>query len=276
HLRKVQSHYGRLFEDAPALAARRHALSFPPEGDSRETLDGLAAMGFRRPVEASAAVRRWLAGAYPAFKGEAARSHLTELIPVLLDELSRSESPDGALVVLDRFLAGLSGGARLISLLRRNPDFVALLTSILGTAPRLGEILAQHPQVMDALIDPTFFGALPDEAKLNAQLSASLGQSIAYEDFLDRVRLFGQEQMFLIGAPILSGTLTAARAAEAFARLADVLICALHGAVADNVARTHGALRGQESAILAMGKLGGREMTANSDLDLIVIYDFDE
>jgi glutamate-ammonia-ligase adenylyltransferase len=276
HLRKVQGHYGRLFEDAPALAARRHALTFAPDGDNRDTLDRLVAMGFKRPVEASAAVRRWLDGEYRALKGEAARSHLVELVPVLLDELSRSENPDGALIALDRFLAGLAGGARLISLLRRNPDFVALLTLILGTAPRLGDILAQHPQVMDALIDPTFFGALPDEAKLNAQLAASLGQSIVYEDFLDRVRLFGQEHMFLIGARILSGTLTAAQAGEAFARLADVLVGALHGAVAEEIAKSHGRLRGQESAILAMGKLGGREMAANSDLDLIVIYDYDE
>ena len=30
------------------------------------------------------------------------------------------------------------------------------------------------------------------------------------------------------------------------------------------------------TAVLALGKLGGREMTASSDLDLILIYDFDE
>jgi len=276
HLRKVQSHYGRLFEDAPALAARRRVLLFAPDADNRETLDNLVEMGFQRPVEASAAVRRWLAGDYRALRSEVARAHLAELIPLLLEQLSRSENPDGALIALDRFLAGLSGGARLVSLLRQNPDFVALLTLILGTAPRLAGILAQHPQVMDALIDPTFFGALPDEGKLGALLSASLGQAVSYEDFLDRVRLFGQEHMFLIGARILSRTLTAGQAGEAFARLADVLICALHQAVESNFALAHGRLRGQESAILAMGKLGGREMTANSDLDLIVIYDFDE
>ena len=47
-------------------------------------------------------------------------------MPALLDELSRSDNPDGALVALDRFLGGLSGGARLISLLRQNPDFLSL------------------------------------------------------------------------------------------------------------------------------------------------------
>ena len=40
-------------------------------------------------------------------------------------------------------------------------------------------------------------------------------------------------------------------------------------------ATEHGRLRGQEAAVLALGKLGGREMTAGSDLDLILIYDFD-
>jgi [glutamine synthetase] adenylyltransferase / [glutamine synthetase]-adenylyl-L-tyrosine phosphorylase len=276
HLRKVQAHYARLFEDTPVVAGRRHELVFAPDSDSRETLDKLVEMGFKRPLDVSAAVRRWRAGEYRALRGEFARSHLAELIPVLLDELSRSENPDRALIALDRFLAGLSGGAQLISLLRQNPDFVALLTLILGTAPRLADIVAQHPQVMDGLIDPAFFAALPDAAQLNAQLAASLGDSATYEDFLDRVRLFGQEHMFLIGARILSGTLTAGQAGEAFARLADVLVGGLHRAVEENFVAAHGRLVGQESAILAMGRLGGREMTANSDLDLIIVYDFDE
>jgi glutamate-ammonia-ligase adenylyltransferase len=37
----------------------------------------------------------------------------------------------------------------------------------------------------------------------------------------------------------------------------------------------HGRIAGQEVAVLALGKLGGREMTSGSDLDLIVVYDFD-
>jgi glutamate-ammonia-ligase adenylyltransferase len=54
-----------------------------------------------------------------------------------------------------------------------------------------------------------------------------------------------------------------------------VLLRALHCAVEVSFADLHGRVRGQQVAILALGKLGGREMTATSDLDLIVIYDFD-
>jgi glutamate-ammonia-ligase adenylyltransferase len=50
----------------------------------------------------------------------------------------------------------------------------------------------------------------------------------------------------------------------------------MHRIVDDDFAARHGRIRGQETAILALGRLGAKEMTANSDLDLIVIYDFDE
>jgi glutamate-ammonia-ligase adenylyltransferase len=49
----------------------------------------------------------------------------------------------------------------------------------------------------------------------------------------------------------------------------------VHGLVADRFAVQHGRITGQETAIIAMGRLGSREMTASSDLDLILLYDFD-
>ena len=53
------------------------------------------------------------------------------------------------------------------------------------------------------------------------------------------------------------------------------MIRAVHRSVADNFVGAHGRIAAQEAAVLAMGKLGGYEMTASSDLDLILIYDFD-
>jgi glutamate-ammonia-ligase adenylyltransferase len=273
HLRKVQRHYASLFEHAPGFD--RRALAFPPHADDRETLDRLVEMGFRQPLQVSAAVRTWLAGGYRSLAGEFARSQLGELVPLLLDRFARAENPDAAFAAFDRFVAGLRGGGRLFSLLRKNPDLVTLIALVLGTAPRLADILARYPQVMDGLIDPSFFGVLPDESKLSAGLARSLQQADSYEDFLDRIRMFGQEQMFLIGARILSGTVSAEQAGEVFARLSDVLLRALHQAIEKNFASLHGRVPGHQVAVLALGKLGGREMTATSDLDLIVIYDYD-
>ena len=64
------------------------------------------------------------------------------------------------------------------------------------------------------------------------RLDAALAQSRYDEDLLERIRMFGLEYMFLIGVRILSGTVTARQAGEAFARLADAVIRAVHRAVA--------------------------------------------
>jgi glutamate-ammonia-ligase adenylyltransferase len=274
HMRKVQAHYARLFEASSLRAPGKPALVFPPDADDRATLDSLAEMGFRNALDVSVRVRGWLSGAYPSLRSELAREHLRELAPALLDQLSTSENRDAALIAFDRFLAGLHGGGRLFSLLRQNPDLLALIALTIGSAPRLADILAHYPQVMDALIDPTFFGTLPEAEKLNAGLARTLALSSSYEDFLDRLRLFAQEHMFLIGARILSGTVSAEQAGDIFARLADVIVRALHCAVENRFAETHGRIPGQHTALIALGKLGGREMTATSDLDLILVYDF--
>jgi glutamate-ammonia-ligase adenylyltransferase len=274
HLRNVQQHYASLFEHTRGRG-ERWALSFPAEGDNRETLDRLAVMGFRQPLEIFRLVRRWSTAGYDSLKSPFAREQLAQLVPELLHQFASSVNADDAAAVFDRFIAKLHGGGRMFSLLRQNPDLIPLLLLVLGSAPRLADSLAQFPQLMDAIIDPGFFGALPEAAELSSALARSLAQAGSQEEYLDRVRMFAQEQMFLVGIRILSGTASADQASEAFARLADVLIRSLHVSIEQAFATQHGRVAGQQVAIVALGKLGGREMTSTSDLDLIFVYDFD-
>ena len=273
HLEKVQRYYSRLFEKAPV--GEKAALAFPSDVDDRKTLDQLGRLGFRAPLEASTIIRHWLKGGHRSLRGETARTHLEALLPTLLEQVVRTDNANATLVLFDHFLANLHKATRLLSLLRQNPDLIALTALVLGTAPRLADTLARNSQAMDALVDPSLFGALLDDEELGRRLGATLAQSSLDQDLLEQIRMFGVEYMFLIGVRILSGTVTARQAGEAFARLADAVIRALHRAVADNFATAHGHMRREQSAVLAMGKLGGREMTASSDLDLILIYDFD-
>jgi len=273
HLEKVQRYYSRLFEKAPV--GEKAALAFPSDVDDRKTLDQLGRLGFRAPLEASTIIRHWLKGGHRSLRGETARTHLEALLPTLLEQVVRTDNANATLVLFDHFLANLHKATRLLSLLRQNRDLIALTALVLGIAPRLADTLARNSQAMDALVDPSLFGALLDDEELGRRLGATLAQSSLDQDLLEQIRMFGVEYMFLIGVRILSGTVTARQAGEAFARLADAVIRALHRAVADNFATAHGHMRREQSAVLAMGKLGGREMTASSDLDLILIYDFD-
>ncbi len=161
-------------------------------------------------------------------------------------------------------------------MLSQNRELVALVALVLGAAPRLADMLARQPQIMDGLIDPRFFGAMPDRRELSARLATTLQDADSYEEFLDRLRLFGQESLFLIGTRILSGTVSAQQASVAFADVAEGIVHTVHGLVTDQFVAQYGRIRGQETAIIAMGRLGSREMTASSDLDLILLYDFDD
>ena len=272
-LQRVQGHYAQLFEDAPPPAVLDAELIFPPHENDRPTLAALARLGFRDPAAASGIVRGWLAGRPRALKGDTARQHLARIVPLLLESLARGGDPDGALIAADRFLTDLSG-PHLLAALDRHPDLVRLLATILTAAPRLGETLARRPSLADALLDPAFFDVLPDEPGLEEHLNALLDTADTDEEQFDRARRFRQEQHVLIGVRIASGTLPAARAGEAYARLAEVIIRALHWRVWARFVEAHGRIAGARTAVLAMGKLGGREMTAGSDLDLIVLYDF--
>jgi glutamate-ammonia-ligase adenylyltransferase len=275
HLNCVQGHYEKLFEGDPAGTAKLPEVDYGAGPTDKRLLELYATLGFKKPIMVATTVQQWMSGEYRVLRNETTRRAFEEFVPALIDGLAHAEEPDNAVTAFDRFLQALQRGGRLISLLGQNRELVALVALILGAAPRLGDMLARQPQLMDGLIDPRFFGAMPDQRELSARLTATLADANSYEEFLDRLRLFGQESLFLIGARILSGTVSAQHASVAFADVAEGIVHTVHGLVTGQFAAQHGRIKAQQTAILAMGKLGSREMTASSDLDLILIYDFD-
>jgi len=275
HLENVQRHYARLFEDMPELTAAEGNMVFAGEEDDPATVAALHTMGYTQPSQVLATVRGWHHGRYPSVRSPRARERLTEVQPLLIAALAETGEADRAFASFDRFLAELPGGVQLFSLLRANPGLMTLVADIMGTAPRLARILSRRRRLLDAVLDPRTLGPLPDADDLDAVIAAELGQARDIQEILDRARVVGSEQAFLIGIRVLSGTINANQAGEAYALLAERLIDALQIEVEGELARVHGRIAGGAAAVVAMGKLGGREMTASSDLDLIVVYDFD-
>ncbi|RVA04737.1 bifunctional [glutamine synthetase] adenylyltransferase/[glutamine synthetase]-adenylyl-L-tyrosine phosphorylase, partial [Mesorhizobium sp. M7A.F.Ca.CA.002.05.1.1] len=235
-----------------------------------QTLHGL---GFQRPSDICRVIRGWHFGRYRLTQSAEARERLTELTPALLRAFGQTRRADEALMRFDEFLAGLPAGIQLFSLLQSNPALLKLLATIMGAAPRLAAIITRRPHVFDGLLDPAMLTELPDRAYLSARLSAFVEGDRLYEDVLDRLRIFASEQKFLIGVRLLAGSIDPARAGRAFSDLADLTIEAALQAVTAEFAARHGTIAGGVVALLGMGKLGSRELTAGSDVDLILLYD---
>jgi glutamate-ammonia-ligase adenylyltransferase len=274
-LATVQRHYAALFEDSPDLTAGGTNMMFAGESDDPATVEALGKLAFSQPSQVIATVRGWHHGRYAAVRSAQARERLTEVQPLLIEALAQTASPDAAFASFDRFLSQLPTGVQLFSLLRANPKLLRLVADIMGTAPRLSRILSRRRRVLDAVLDPRVLSDLPRQAEIAALIEAEMAGASDFQDALDRARVIGNEQAFLIGVRVLTGMISAPLAGSAYAQLAEELIGAVQRAVEADFAASHGRVPGGAAVVVAMGKLGGREMTASSDLDLIVVYDYD-
>ncbi|HEU0161319.1 MAG TPA: bifunctional [glutamine synthetase] adenylyltransferase/[glutamine synthetase]-adenylyl-L-tyrosine phosphorylase [Rhizomicrobium sp.] len=270
-LTNVQGHYARLFESAPALTTDQGSLVFTGVEEDPETLATLSSMGFADAAHVSAAIRGWHHGRIRAMRSQRARELLTKLVPAILRALAGTADPDAAFRQFDQFLSNLPSGVQLFSLFLARPQFLDLLAKIVGSAPRLAAYLARNPAIMDALLDADFLTTLPSRAELDARFAAATAGS--YEEMLDAARRFAREAIFRVGVQIVEGNARAEQAGPALADIADCVIAGLLPRVEAELAAGAGHIPGGGFAVVAMGKLGGREMTASSDLDLVFVYD---
>ncbi|EDM71240.1 glutamate-ammonia ligase adenylyltransferase [Roseobacter sp. AzwK-3b] len=218
-------------------------------------------------------IGRW--PSYPALRSQRAGEIFGRLKPDILARLARTAHPQEALLAFDGFLAGLPAGVQVFSLFEANPQLVDLLVDIAGTSPKLAGHLSRHAGVFDAVIAGDFFAAWPGRAALEADLTARLQAEDDYERKLDAARRWKKEWHFRVGVHHLRGLVDADAAGLHYADLAGAVIGALWPVVRAQFAQKHGDWPGRGAVVLGMGSLGAERLNAESDLDLIVIYDAD-
>jgi [glutamine synthetase] adenylyltransferase / [glutamine synthetase]-adenylyl-L-tyrosine phosphorylase len=217
-------------------------------------------------------IARW--PGYPALRSARGQAIFARLKPELLTRFLATPRPDEALTNFDGFLHGLPAGVQLFSLFEANPTLIDLIVDICGTAPGLSRHLSRNSSVLDAVIGGGFFADWPGEAALQADLDAALA-GLDYEDVLNATRRWKKEWHFRIGVHHLRGLIASEEAGAQYSQLAGGIVQALWPRVCAEVARRHGPAPGQGGAVVAMGSLGAGQLSAGSDLDLIVIYDAD-
>jgi glutamate-ammonia-ligase adenylyltransferase len=268
----VEDHYAELFEEAPSLSGPGN-LVFTGTDNDPATVRTLGEMGYADGASISAVIRAWHTGRYRATRSTRARELLTELMPALLTALAQTPQPDAAFARFDAFLSALPAGVQLFSLLHANPELLELLAEIMGGAPLLAERLGARPALLDAVLTRDFFKLLPPKADLAAELGQALAQGNDFQDRLDIARRWAKDRQFQAGLLILRHHLDGGPAGRTLTDIADVAIAGLTPHVEAEFAHQHGRMPGRGLATVALGKLGGREMSVTSDLDLIFIYD---
>ncbi|WP_061976644.1 bifunctional [glutamine synthetase] adenylyltransferase/[glutamine synthetase]-adenylyl-L-tyrosine phosphorylase [Aureimonas sp. AU20] len=274
-LETVEARFSALFAGHAPARTNEGAVALLSDAEDPAALEWLGQIGYRRLGDIGRIVHGWASGRYRATRSDAARDQLVRVLPSLLEAFARGRDPDAALAGFDRFLFGLPSGLQFFSLIASNPRLLDLLALAITAAPRLADTIALRPHVFDALLDPAFYREIPTRALLRERLGTFLRDAPFFEERLARLRIFASEQRFLVGIRLLAGAIEGEVAGAAFTALADAALAALVEAVEAEFRRAHGTVPGGRLVVLGLGRLGSGELTASSDVDLMLLYDHD-
>ncbi|EPX79020.1 [protein-PII] uridylyltransferase family protein [Litoreibacter arenae] len=245
------------------VAAITDSFFAPDETEEAPETEGLAS--------ASTYLEQWRS--LPALRSERSVALFKRVFPAILRQMAQATRPPEAMAEFERFLSGLPAGVQVFSLFDANPQLTKLIVDICATSPALATYLSRNADVLDAVIGGDFFKPWPKVAGLTEFLTEKMDAVDDYESRLDAARRWQKEWHFRVGVHHLQGLLSPEDASAQYADLADATLTALLPVVKAEFARKHGAAPGRGAIVLAMGSAGAGALSAQSDLDLIVIYD---
>lgn len=269
----VQKHYSELCEESQPLGTSTGSLVFTGTENDPETVKNITDMGFSSGDAVAELIRGWHHGRTRATRNKRARELLTELTPGLLEAFSRTANPYEAFVKFDAFLGRLPAGAQIFSLLAQSTELLELIAEIMGSYPYLAENLSRKPVLLEYVFSQDFLDPLTDVEGLKGRLDYVLQDGHEYEDILNITRHWAHDRQFRIGVQLIKKLITPKEAREGLSDIAEAVLSVLLRHVKEEFTSRHGKIEGGAFAVIAMGKLGSRELSFGSDVDLVFIYD---
>ncbi len=202
------------------------------------------------------------------------RSKLIALINSLLPELLHAHNPPVTLGRLLDFLESIARRTAYLSLLTEYPAATQRLLHMLDASEWAARYLTRHPILLDELLDARTLLAPPDwslfTSEFDAQLKTLRGDT---EVLIDTLKETHHAHLFRFLAQDLAGALTVEQLADHLSKLADIMVEVTLREVWLAMPRRH--RESPRFAVIAYGKLGGKELGYASDLDLVFLYDDD-
>jgi len=267
HRDAVQRHFQDVFAESAAVDAPdlwqddRAAMSHALEG-----------RGYRNPdmcAERLLATRR---GQRYLLLPTDSRRRFDALVPALAAAAAQTTDPDTTLSRGLELMETIARRAAYLALLAEHPEALDRVIKMIAASSWAAEFVTRHPLLLDELLDDRVLYAAPDWATFERVLAAQLAEVAGdVERQMNVLRELHQAQVFRLLAQDLAGLLTVEHLADHLSRLADLVLGAAIGVVWAQLDDRHAER--PRFAVIAYGKLGGKELGYASDLDLIFLYD---
>jgi len=281
HTRLVRSIYDDLFaftgeETETAGTDDTYALLLDVETSEQDAVKALGVFGFRDPGKAYRNLILLREG--PAFVHQTPRNRklFNSIFPVLFREIVASIDPDMAFNHLESFLAAQGSWEVSQSIVKLDAEAVKVFVTVFANSGYLSRMLISRPMILQNLLDARRSPGLGTTGVFGLELEETLGKHPELTEKLDALRRFKNQEELRIGmADLLSG-MSLPTVCRELSKLAEVCLKAALDMAAAETGRKHdrqGSFDGL--AIVAVGKLGGRELTYGSDLDVLFVYSDD-
>ena len=269
HRGKVTHHFESIFDtaqdDAHPLLLLWHA------GDEEKQLATLRGLGYRDP--------QWTLARIAALRGssrvqqmpQASHARMQRLVPLIIETAARLPNADATLERMLTLLESISRREAYLALLLQYPQAIERGARLASASPWAADYLARHPILLDELLDTRALYAAPDWAQLRAVLRRQLDEAAADDERqMDVLRHFKHAQTMHFLAQDLAGELPLEKLSDHLSDLADLILSEVLRITWQGVRARH--CEQPRFAIIAYGKLGGKELGYASDLDLIFLY----
>jgi glutamate-ammonia-ligase adenylyltransferase len=259
-----------------------HSSDAAADLDNRASIEArLAGLGF---ADAAGAAQRLMATwqsprllALPEGSRTRLLALLNAALPLIASVIVEAGvgSHGATLARLLDFFEAIARRSAYLSLLTEYPHTLERVIRMMNASGWAAKFLTQHPILLDELLDDRGHGGAPDCAalalELQQQLDGALGDT---ERQMDILRETHHVQLFRLLAQDLAGALTVERLADYLSALADMIVDATVKAAWQAIATRHRPE--PRFAVIAYGKLGGKELGYISDLDVIFLFDDDD
>ncbi len=213
---------------------------------------------------------------------ETGRQRLDRLIPLVLMETGRASHPLPTLHRMADLVRSIERRTSYLALLLEYPAALGHLVKLTDASPWVSSFLAQHPVLLDELLDPRTLYRPPARDSITAELQRRLSgtPSDDLEVQIEELCIFKQINVLRVAAADVSGRLPLMRVSDYLSDIAEVVINAVVDLAWRHLVERHGTpvcrLDGvpcdRGFAVVAYGKLGGLELGYGSDLDLVFLH----
>ncbi|MDE2598347.1 MAG: bifunctional [glutamate--ammonia ligase]-adenylyl-L-tyrosine phosphorylase/[glutamate--ammonia-ligase] adenylyltransferase [Rhodocyclaceae bacterium] len=270
----VSRHFHAVFDD-PNREEHSLVEVWQAAEDDKACGSRLAELGYRDAEAVAQRLAQMKKGSRYQQLPADGRARIDVLVPRLVEVATTTSDPDATLARGLDLLEVIARRSAYLALLEQYPQALEKVAQVIGSASWAAQYLRDHPILLDELLDPRLMELTPDWQAFHDDLVRMLDDvEPDTERQMDLMREAHHAQIFRVLTQDLSGLYTVEKLSDHLSALADIMLEEAVRLAWKKLLTRH--RDDPQFAVIAYGKLGGKELGYSSDLDLVFLFDDEE